>query len=322
MPSPLVSVLVPCYNAAPWLEETLRSALAQTHPNIEIILVDDGSTDGSADIASGIVSEKIKIIRQANSGQSAALNLALRNARGEFIQYLDADDVLAPDKIERQLALLSSIEPGWIASGEWARFTRKITEARFEPEPIWHDFSPVEWLVTSWRGGGMMHGAAWLLPRSIVDQAGPWSEDLTLANDFDYFCYVLLKSRGVKFCPGARTYYRSGLPGRVSGQKSRKAWQSAFRAFSRGSEALLAAENSERTRTAAAIIFQGFAHTAYPVARDLVEQAEQRVRELGGCNLKLRSGHLFNLIASLLGWKAARWLQYRLHQISKPGVST
>src|SRR6266571_3302693 len=98
MPDPLVSVLVPAYNAAPWIAESLGSALAQTWPNTELIVVDDGSRDETASVVKQFLGPRVRLIRQENQGQSAAENSALRAAQGEFIQYLDADDLLSFDK--------------------------------------------------------------------------------------------------------------------------------------------------------------------------------------------------------------------------------
>ena len=313
MPAPLVSVLIPCFNAAPWIGETLHSALAQTWRRLEVIVIDDGSTDSSLEIARSFSDPRIQVISQSNGGQCAANNHALRLAQGDYFEYLDADDLLHPEKIESQIAQLQSYDPGWVASGAWARFSRQASEAKFEREAIWQDLDPVSWLVSSWSGGGMMHGAAWLVPRDIAHRAGPFAEDLTLVNDFDYFSRVLLQSTGVKFCGEAKTYYRSEIQGSLSAQKSSRAWKSAFDSFTRGTGNLLARENSERTRQAAAITFQSFAYSAYPLVPDLIAQAEQRVAELGGCDRSLRSGALFNLIVSVFGWKAARRIQTAWH---------
>ncbi len=106
--SPLVSILIPCYNSEQWLAETIESALAQTWKNIEIIIVDDGSTDNSLAIAKSFESSIVKVISQENKGASTARNIALKEAQGDFIQYLDADDLLAPDKIELQVGLLEN----------------------------------------------------------------------------------------------------------------------------------------------------------------------------------------------------------------------
>lgn len=311
----LVSILIPCHNAAPWLAATLESALAQTWPHTEIILIDDGSTDNSLAIARRLESHRLKIISQPNAGQSAAFNRAMKEAQGDFFEYLDADDLLHPEKIARQITALQACGENWIASGAWARFSDDPSKAVFEEEEIWRDLDPVDWLVRSWSGGGMMHGAAWLVPRAVAERAGPWSEDLSLVNDFDYFARVLLQSSGIKFCRDALTYYRSGLQGSLSGQKTAKAWRSAFTSFSRGTSALLGREDSPRTRHAAAITFQSFAYAAYPTVSDLVSQAEARVRELGGCDLPLRSGRIFNTLAAIGGWKLARLTQVAYHRL-------
>ncbi|GAB4369345.1 MAG: hypothetical protein Kow00121_09180 [Elainellaceae cyanobacterium] len=306
---PLVSILIPCYNAEKWLAGTIKSALGQTWKNIEVILVNDGSKDNSLAIAKQYESSRVKVIAQENQGQSAAENRALAEAQGDFIQYLDADDLLAPDKVERQIKLLTSGNPGYIASGEWGRFKETTVDAQFKPESVWQDMSPVDWLVCSWGGGGMMHGAAWLIPREVVDKAGPWNESLSLINDVDYFSRVLLASQGIKFCWGAKTYYRSGLVSNLSSVKSRAAFESAFRATELGTSHLLKHENSKRTRHACATKFQRFIYNTYPSCQDLVVKAEAKVQELGGTSLQPPGGPTFQLLAKMIGWKATKQLQ-------------
>ena len=144
MTDPLISVVVPCYNAAPWLEATIKSVRAQTWRRYEIILVDDGSNDGSGGIADRLAGPDLKVVHQKNAGQCAALNHGLRLAQGEFIQFLDADDVLAPDKLTVQMQRLHDTAPGWIASGAWARFSDDPAEAVFTPEGVWQDLAPVD----------------------------------------------------------------------------------------------------------------------------------------------------------------------------------
>ena len=169
---PLVSIIIPCHNAARWLEETLASARGQTWPLKEIIVVDDGSTDGSGTLADNLAGPDMMVVHQPNRGQCAALNAGVAKAQGEFIEYLDADDVLDREKITLQVNRLKQLPPNWIASGAWARFQDSPFEAVFEPEAVWKDFAPVDWLVTSWSGGGMMHGAAWLSPRELCQPQG------------------------------------------------------------------------------------------------------------------------------------------------------
>ena len=99
----LVSICIPVFNSEKWLGDTINSALAQTWSNKELIIVDDGSADNSLKIARKFESSIVKVISQNNRGACAARNKALANAQGDFIQWLDADDILAPDKIEIQL---------------------------------------------------------------------------------------------------------------------------------------------------------------------------------------------------------------------------
>ncbi len=306
---PLVSVLIPCYNAGRWIRETLDSVLEQTWPNIEIIVVNDGSTDDSRSILESYLSRGVVVIDQPNRGQTAALNRCLSAARGEFIQYLDADDLLASDKIELQMDRLLD-NPDCIAIAEWARFRDKQESANFEPDETWQNMNPVDWLVTNWEdGGGMMYPAMWLLPRSLVETIGPWGEELTLINDTDYFTRAVLASRQVLFCEGARTYYRSGISGSLSGLKSRKGWESQFMVIDLCQGYLLGREDSERTRRVCSMLWQRFAHAAYPYCRDLANEALRRASALHSAELVPDGGRLFQFVTSIAGWKVGRVLQ-------------
>lgn len=309
---PLVSILIPCYNAEKWLAETLESALAQTWPNTEIIVVDDGSTDGSLAIAKSFESAHVQVISQDNRGASAARNRALQVAQGDFIQYLDADDLLAPDKIDHQIQLLNSqAEFNCIAAGEWARFYHHFSEAQFVPQPLWTNLSPIDWLICAYNGHWMMHPAAWLVPRSITEKSGCWNESLSLNDDGEYFCRVLLASQGIQFCWGAKSYYRSGNTTSLSGAKSRQAFESAFLSLDLAIQNLLKVEDSPRTRNACATLFQRFIYEIYPSAPDLQQQAAQRVQHYGGSQVKPMGGPKFQAVAQVLGWKTATRL-YRL----------
>lgn len=310
---PLVSILIPCYNSEALLAETIESALAQTWKNIEIIIVDDGSTDDSLTVAKKYESSIVRVFTQKNKGQSAAENLALAQSQGNFISYLDADDLLASDKIERQIELLGSSD-NLVASCQWSRFYKSFKEAMFIPQPLWQDLEPIDWLVKAWEGHYMMHGATWLIPRKIAEQAGGWDERLSLINDFDYFSRILLASEGIKFCQGAKTFYRSGNTSSLSGAKSKQARQSEFLSLCLGTNNLLARENSLRTRQACATVFQRFIYEVYPNVPELSKQAAAKVKELGGSNLQPIGGAIFQLLSKLVGWQQAKKMQKTVYQ--------
>ena len=105
---PKVTVIIPCYNREKFVKATIDSALSQTYPNIEIVAVDDGSTDGTRHVLEKY-GERIKILEHPgciNKGQSAAINLAMRSTDSEYVAILDSDDVWVPEKIERQVEFL------------------------------------------------------------------------------------------------------------------------------------------------------------------------------------------------------------------------
>jgi glycosyltransferase involved in cell wall biosynthesis len=309
MTEPLVSVLIPCFNAERFIGETLESVFRQTWPEIEIIVVNDGSTDHSVDVIRRFASPKLLVFDQENRGQTAALNVCLARARGEFIQYLDADDVISPHKIERQLHRLL-VNPRCVASAEWGRFYRKPQEAKFLAEKVWQDLTPLDWLVLSRHDGlGMMLPALWLLPRSIVDTAGPWREDLTLNNDAEYFTRIILHAERILFCSGARCYYRSGVANSLSGRKSSSAWGSQFKVTELCQSYVLASENSERTRRAFALSWQHLAHACYPYDSKLAKAAMSRAQALHSERILPDGGPAFCIVSRILGWRLARRLQ-------------
>jgi glycosyltransferase involved in cell wall biosynthesis len=310
MKLPLVSILIPCYNAERWIAETVASALGQTWRNKEIIVVDDGSIDSTRSILKSLLPQGIKVIEQENRGAGVARNRALSEAQGEVIQFLDADDLLAPDKIEIQMKRLSAEPPDRVASGAWGRFYDVPNNTRFLPELVWTDLAPVDWLVTSWCGGGMMATHSWLTPRTIIAKAGKWDETPSPVDDGEFFTRVVLNSSQVLFCPEARSYYRSGIHGSWSKGRTPEMLSAAYRSIEASTSYLIGIEDSPRTRKACAAHFQQFVFDVYPDMPELVSRAEVRVASLGGSDHKLGSGGtVFWLIAKLLGWKHAKRIQ-------------
>ncbi|MGE0704979.1 MAG: glycosyltransferase family 2 protein [Vicinamibacterales bacterium] len=135
---PLVSILIPAYNAERWLESTIQSALAQTWPSVEVIVVDDGSTDSTLAVARSLRSPLVKVVTQRNQGAPAARNRALEHAQGDYVQWLDADDLLAPAKISEQMrAAAEAGNPKVVLSGMFGSFYNRPEKARFVPSSLW-----------------------------------------------------------------------------------------------------------------------------------------------------------------------------------------
>ncbi len=308
MSAPLASIVIPCHNAARWLAATLDSAFAQTWPNIEVILVDDGSTDDSLALARRYEGRGLRLFTQPNRGAAAARNNGLRAARGEFIQYLDSDDLLAPDKIAQQMTLFADGSRTRLSSSTWARFTHNPEEAVLVSMPNWRDLTGVEFLQLHFETGGMMQPAAWLAPRALLDRAGPWNESLSLNDDGEYFARVMLAADEIRFCPSAKTYYRSQVTGSLSSRKDHPALHSLYRSIDLTLAALLAADRSPRTLAAAAHAWKWTAFELYPGAPELSRRAEQNSRQLGGSRRPFPAGGRFQLASRFLGWRLAKRL--------------
>jgi glycosyltransferase involved in cell wall biosynthesis len=308
---PAVSILITAYNAEPWLAETLDSAVGQTWSETEVIFVDDGSTDRTLAVARRYESAMVKVIHQENAGACAARNRAFAEARGDFIQFLDADDLLASDKIERQMNRLATEPPGTVATGPWSRFYNDdLSTATQTSAPDWRDYEPAsDWLIQSWEGRGTMFPAAWLLPRTVAERAGPWNEGLLLNQDGEYNARVLVEANKIAFAKGAWAYYRSGLEGSISKRRSDEALRSLFEACTLCEQVLLAHRDTPETRHAVSGLWQQFLFTTYPRVPDLVRQAEARIEEFGGMYRKPGVSRPLRPIRDLLGWKPALRLQ-------------
>jgi len=279
----LVSILVPAFNEQRWIASTLESAVGQTWPDKEIIVVDDGSTDDTLAIARRFASKGVSVITQEHQGAAAARNAALSVSQGHHIQWLDADDLLAPDKIERQALELDRCSSRTLLSAAWSWFRYRYYRAEFVPTALWRDLSPTEWLLCKMRDNVFMQTSTWLVSRELTEAAGPWDTQLSVDDDGDYFCRVLLASEGVRFVPQSRVFYRRSGRDRLShiGRVDRKI-ESNFRSMQRHIRYLRSLEDSERVRSACVRYLQtGLVHV-YPERPDIVGEARRLAGELGG----------------------------------------
>ena len=302
-----ISICVPCHNAVDYVGAALDSVLFQTYQNLEIIVVNDGSTDGSAEILASYDGKRVKVIHEQCGSAAKARNRALREAKGDYIKFFDADDLMSPEMLERQMACLNGRQDA-VASSEWGRFQKDdLGGFRPNPESVWRDMDAADWLVEAWfKARPMMQPGMFLIPRKVIDVVGGWDEELTLIDDFEFFARVLCHSRNVLFAPGATLYYRSGLEGSLSGQKSRKAVESAYHSILRGTSHLLARRDDEAARQSCANIMQDFIYGYYPNHADLRSEVEVKLRELGGSTLQPDGPPRFQSMRRVVGWKMAR----------------
>ena len=318
---PLVSILTPAYNAEPWIADTIASAVRQTWPNKEIIVVDDGSTDRTLSVASKFAKDGVTVVAQKNRGASAARNHAYSLCRGDYIQWLDADDLLAPDKISRQMEFAESVKnPRLLLSSEWGRFLYRTKRAEFVPTVLWQDLSPVEWLLRKLSLNVWMQPGSWLVSRELTEAVGPWDERLSFDDDGEYFCRVLLTSEGARFVRGAKTFYRASGPASLSSvDSSDRKLESAWLSIRLHIHYLRQLEDSERTRQAGVTFLQTWLNIFDPHRMDIISQMQDLATILGGEVRPLRLVEplrwKFAWIEGLLGRRFAYWAQKRLPQV-------
>ena len=313
MNKPLISICVTAYNAEKHISESIDSILNQSYKPMEIIVVNDGSTDRTGEILKTYAKKGIKVIEQENQGQCAAANRAYKEAKGEYIKFFDADDILSENFIEHQVSLLNG-RADYIASAAWGRFYNDdLSTFKLNPEPVWKDMKPIDWLVESlWNGPNMMQCALWLIPRKVLEKSGLWNEKLSLINDFDFFIRVILASEHILFSKESILKYRSGLGNTLSATKSRKAMASACLSIQLGCESILNYEDTERTRKVCADCYQLWTYNTYPEFPDLSKKMHDKANTLGGSQLSFPAGGITKKLVKLFGWKATKFLKSKL----------
>jgi glycosyltransferase involved in cell wall biosynthesis len=313
---PLVSILIPAYNSQEWITETIQSALAQTWPKKEIIVVDDGSKDQTAEIAKRFESQGVRVVTQPNQGAAVARNTAFSLAQGDYIQWLDADDVLDPRKIENQVQQLDGLSKRTLLSGAWGHFIYRQSKARFIPTLLWHDLSPVEWLIRKMGNNLQMQTDNWLVSRKLTEAAGPWDARLFRDNDGEYFCRVILASDNVKFVADAKSYYReAGFKSISYIAGSNKKLESLFISMKLHIQYLRSIEESERTRAACVYYIRTWLHEFYPYRLDIAEQLKQMAAQLGGKAEDPCLSWKYNWLVQLFGWDIGRRAQLTLPKL-------
>lgn len=197
----LVSIVIPCYNAGRWVGEAIASCIAQSYRPVEIIVVDDGSTDNSLDVLRSF-GEQIKVICSRHGGAAGARNTALEYSSGEFIQFLDADDILSPYKIERQVAAVVQTQSD-LAYSDW-RFTGDLSAPSVGGKGV-RIMGRVEGLLDALLGDWWCPLFSYLYRRTILDCV-TWNPNYI--DDFDFIAQVALKEPRHVYVPGIAGYYR------------------------------------------------------------------------------------------------------------------
>lgn len=313
----LVSVIIPVYNAGENLRESIQSALDQDYSPIEIIVVDDGSSDNSLTIAESY-ENKIKLIKQKNAGASVARNTGLAEAKGKYIQFLDADDFLSKNKIRLQVEVLEKNE-NYIGLCPTVHFYHGENPFKLTVKHEWFKEGtddPVDFLIKLYGGypgyGGMVQPNAWLTPRSVIEKSGNWNPMRNPDDDGEFFCRVLLASKGVRYVPDVVNYYRKYREsGSLSSHRSYDACKNILKSIRLKSSNLLTRTNKIEARFALARIFYENALTFYPRYKDLANMAIAEANKiLPEYKLNPYSSGIDFKLSKVIGWRNVKMLRH------------
>ena len=200
----LVSIIIPSYNAKCWIKEAIDSCLQQADQPVEIIVIDDGSTDNTLEILK-FYSDKIILEIGPNRGGNYARNRGFALSKGEYVQFLDADDYILPKKIAHQVSFLEETKAD-VVYGDWRHQFHKFDgQVHFGDVIISQEQEDVlESLLAGW----WVAPVALLFRRQAIINSGGWDETLKAAQDRDFFISVAMTGANIEYQPGCHSVYR------------------------------------------------------------------------------------------------------------------
>ena len=314
-----VSVIIPVRNGLPFLKECLQSVARQTWGFIEVIVVDDGSTDGTAEWIQNCGYPNVCVIRGAGVGSCAARNAGLAASSGRFVQFLDADDFLSHDKLELQVTqLLSCQHPELsISYSRLIQFRDGTDPTQGEP---WHvedrEFArPLDLLAEVLATPRFIQTGQWLVPRSLALSAGPWDASLRADQDGEFFSRILAKAELCVACPEAAAFYRRCYTGtQISAGKTQDHFTSRMQALDRKLLLVRRIADEQQMRKIISRQCAQLAFTSYPCNVPVTRSCLALLKAYGVEFVPEFPTPRLRLISKILGWRVARYCSYLKHR--------
>jgi glycosyltransferase involved in cell wall biosynthesis len=311
---------MPVYNSAGYLKKSMESLLQQTYSNFEIILVDDCSTDDSYAIAKSFEGERIKILQQKNAGAAVARNTGLSAAKGDYIQFMDADDFLSPDKIEKQIHAIKQF-PNHVAVCNYISFVNdeELANATSTDQSsfIFTSHDPVNFLLNLWGANGeseFIQTNCWLVPRHLIEKTGGWRNYRCPDDDGEFFTRIVLASRGIVYVPGITNYYRREITkNKLSANPQKKYVQNTLLTIDLKYSYIKNKGQTELVNKTFAKQYLDFGVERYPQYKTLSAIALRRFQQMNQrAKLPLLGGKMIELIKNIFGWRLARLIKHYL----------
>ncbi len=316
--NPLVTIIITCYNSEKYIHQNVMSVLQQTYGQLEVIVVNDGSTDQSRTILEAFNDPRLRIIHQENHGCNHARNQGFKLSQGDYLMFLDSDDLLHPSKIEEQVRIVEKQTTDVLISGAWLSFETSVEETTFSQNPLFRNFNdPIEYILTAWKTNSMIQPGVWLISRKLMEHAGLWNEELRSDDDGDFIIRLLCKASCVLYSEKSILYYRAKHAGSQSAQSSAKHMNSRYKAAVLQTQFLLQHENSTRTRKVVADrwMFRAYELMLYSVP--LGRKARSNSIRFGHSTVILPETKIVRILKNIIGLTYARRIQGLSYQIKK-----
>jgi len=309
----LVTVIIPCYNAENHIIDTLNSVIHQTYKNLEIIVVDDNSTDNTLNLLNSIKDDRLKIIINTKKGAASARNQGIKICKGKYVQFLDADDILSLNKIEIQVKSLET-NPTSIAVCSTIHFFDGVnhllkTPNSYEEKFLKFSSNPVEFFINLWGGfnnkGSMIQPNSWLTPKILIEKYGLWNEDLTLDDDGEFFARLGLNATEIIYTPNIFNYYRKfANKNSLSSKSDENALKSALASALSKKQLLLAKSKSIEAQQAVYRNLINIATSTYFRYPSIYKKAIKELPKISyPYKLKISGNKIVNYFSNIFGWK-------------------
>lgn len=301
---PSVSILIPLYNAEAYIADTIERCLNQLYKDIEIIIVDDHSTDNSLSVAQQFECNNIHIYENPKKGGNSARNYAFQMSKGEYVKFLDADDYFSSEMLKKQVERLmkDGTDNSVVFSpvrmlyedGHWLNPPRSID---FDHEPA------IELLLDIWRGKGWHCPHCHLMHRNLVEKAGLWDENVIKNQDGEFFARVYAAADKALSIPDEYAVWRQFNTG-VHAVMKLNAIKSALYTKQTIGNLILAYKNNTETRTMIGRSIGFFVYENWPQIKPLLQDIQYICSKLN-LNMVLPERKKLKILTLLFGWQKA-----------------
>jgi len=300
-----VSILIPMYNSEKYIFETVMSCINQTYQNIEILIFDDGSKDNSLKIAQEFEEKykNIQVFTHKNFGAQITRNKLFDLSKGDYIQYLDADDILDKYKIQSQIELLSKEDNNAISFCSWKGFANNIDHITINKKlKIYKNYNdPYDFLIDMWSNLEAISPHAWLVHRDIVQKSGGWDIRLTKNQDGEFFARIVSLSNKLIYSKNSIVYYRLDSENSISKNYTEKATESVLISLDLYAS-ILFERKSKKARYALGRVYSNFLFRIYPEHHKIIVEIEKRLQGLGYKRpLPISNNKFINIFYQIIG---------------------